>query len=39
VSGRRGIDALMPRAVVVVRFAFVKEEEGFALNLFRRVDF
>jgi len=37
VSGRRGIDVLMPW-VVVVHFASVKEE-GSALNLVRLVDF
>ena len=38
VRGRREIDASMPRAVVA-RFASVREEEGFALNLVRRMDF
>lgn len=40
-SGGGGVDVLMPRVVVVVvaRFVSVKEEEGFALNLFRRVVF
>ena len=37
VRGRRGIDALMPR-VMVVGFASVKEE-AFVLNLVRRMDF
>lgn len=40
-SGGGGVDVLMPRVVVVVvaPFVSVKEEEGFALNLFRRVVF